>query len=147
MKPRLGLGAAAFFLVVGSMAALVGPAASGARLAWGAAQQHEQAAAAHAPAAHGEGAHGQAAHGEAAHGAEHDENAPPPEINWWHGLLGEKAGREPDLFFRAPGEPPPYLASLINFAVLVFILVRYGRKPLAAWLAKRKESITREIEE
>jgi F-type H+-transporting ATPase subunit b len=80
-------------------------------------------------------------------GGEHDENAPPPPINWWHGLFGEKAGREPDLFFRAPGEPPPYLASLINFGVLVFILVRFGKKPLANSLAKRKESLTREIED
>lgn len=136
MRPRLGPGAAALCLIVGSMAA---PAR-------GFAQPHEPAHVAHAPAAHGE-AHAPAAHDESAHGAEHDENAPPPPVNWWHGLLGEKAGREPDLFFRAPGEPPPYLASLINFGILVFILVRYGRKPLASWLAKRKETITREIED
>jgi F-type H+-transporting ATPase subunit b len=88
-----------------------------------------------------------AEHAEHAGAGEHDENGPPPPINWWHGLFGEKADHEPDLFFREPGEPPPFLASLINFGVLVFIVVRYGRKPLAASLLRRKETITREIEE
>jgi F-type H+-transporting ATPase subunit b len=79
-------------------------------------------------------------------GGEHDESAAPPPINWWHGVLGERAGREPDLLFRAPGEPAPYLAQLINFGVLAFVLVRFGRKPLVEALAKRKEGLTREIE-
>jgi F-type H+-transporting ATPase subunit b len=96
-----------------------------------------------APAEHAE----HAPRGESGGAVEHDENGPPPPINWWHGLLGEKAGREPDLLYRAPGEPPPFLASLINFGVLVFIAVRYGRKPLAAALLRRKETITREIAE
>jgi F-type H+-transporting ATPase subunit b len=86
----------------------------------------------------------QAEHAE--HG-EHDENAPPEPINWWHGLLGQKEGVEPSLLWRAPDEPPPFLASLINFAVLVFLVVRFGKKPLAAALAKRKDGITREIDE
>ena len=96
----------------------------------------------HAPAAHGAGhgdsAHGDSAHGDSGHGEHgaHDPNAPPPPINWWHGLLGEKAG-----------EPPPFLASLINFGVLVLIVNRYGRKALAESLVKRKENITREIDE
>jgi F-type H+-transporting ATPase subunit b len=79
--------------------------------------------------------------------AAHDESAPPPPINWWHGLLGEKSGVEPNLLYRSPGEPPPFLAALINFGVLVFILVRFGRKPLAAALLKRKETLTREIDD
>ena len=99
-----------------------------------------------APPEHAE--HGQQVeHAEHPETGEHDENAPPPPINWWHGLFGEKPNHEPDLFFRAPGEPPPFLASLINFGVLVFIVVRYGRKPLAASLVRRKETITHEIEE
>ena len=99
---------------------------------------------AHGQAAHGEGAHGE--HGEGAHGA-HDEKAPPPPINWWHGLLGEKANEPPSLLWRAPGEPPPFLASLINFGVLLFIVNRYGRKALASALVRRKENITREIDQ
>ncbi len=87
-------------------------------------------------------------HGEhaAAH-AEHDEKAPPPPINWWHGLIGEKEGVTPSLLWRAPGEPPPFLASLINFGVLVFIVVKFGKKPLRDALVKRKDSIVRELEE
>ena len=91
-----------------------------------------------------------AEHGEhAEHGghAEHDEKAPPPPINWWHGLLGEKEGVHPSLLWREPGEPPPYLASLLNFGVLVFIVVRFGKKPLREALVKRKENIVRELEE
>jgi F-type H+-transporting ATPase subunit b len=102
-----------------------------------------------APTGHGQiTEHGQhadhAAHGEH---AEHDENGPPEPINWWYGLLGQKEGVEPSLLWRAPGEPPPFLANLINFAALVFLVVRFGKKPLAAALAKRKDGITREIDE
>jgi F-type H+-transporting ATPase subunit b len=43
-------------------------------------------------------------------------------------------------------EPPPYMASLINFAVLAFILFRFGRKPLADALVKRKQAIMAEID-
>lgn len=106
-----------------------------------------------APAGHGTAAHGAAGHGESGHGEEHgghgahDEKAPPPPINWWHGLLGEKAGETPSLLWRAPGDPPPFLASLINFAVLLLIVNKYGKKALADSLVKRKENITREIDE
>jgi len=86
-------------------------------------------------------------HGKHAEHAEHDEKAPPEPINWWHGLVGEKEGVEPSLAWRAPGEPPPFLASVINFGVLVFLVVRFGKKPLAAALTKRKETILREIDE
>ena len=37
--------------------------------------------------------------------------------------------------------------TLINFALLVFVVVRFGKAPLAASLLKRKESILREIDE
>jgi F-type H+-transporting ATPase subunit b len=93
--------------------------------------------------------HGAQPHGDSGHveHAEHDEKAPPPPINWWHGLIGVKEGTEPNLLWRAPGEPPPFLASLLNFGVLVFLVVRFGRKPLAAALTRRKETITHEINE
>ncbi len=91
--------------------------------------------------------HGAAEHGEHAGHAEHDENAAPEPINWWHGLLGEKADAPPSLLWREPGEPPPFLASVINFALLVFIVVRFGKKPLAAALSKRKDTIVRDLED
>jgi F-type H+-transporting ATPase subunit b len=122
----------------------------------GAGQPGRAAAGAHSPQGHGAPAHGaqghgapthaESGHGEGAHG-EHDEKAPPPPINWWHGLLGEKAGEPPSILWRQPGDPPPFLASLINFAVLLLIVNRYGRKALAEALVKRKETITREIDE
>ena len=100
-----------------------------------------------APGPHGTATgHGESGHGESGH-AEHDEKAPPPPINWWHGLLGEKANEPPSILWREPGAPPPFLASLINFAVLLLIVNRYGRKALADALVKRKENITREIDE
>jgi F-type H+-transporting ATPase subunit b len=96
------------------------------------------------------GAEGQTApHGVAEHAAhgEHDENAPPEPINWWHGLLGEKDGVPPSLLWREPGAPPPFLAALLNFGVLVFIAVRYGKRPLREALLKRKENIVRDLED
>jgi F-type H+-transporting ATPase subunit b len=103
----------------------------------------------HAAPEHGGGEHGTAEHGGGEHGghAEHDENAPPEPINWWHGLLGEKPDVTPNLLWRAPGEPPPFLASLLNFGLLVFLGVRYGRKPLRDALVRRKETIMRELDE
>jgi len=98
------------------------------------------------PGGHAAAGHAASGHAEGAH-AEHDESAPPPPINWWHGLLGEKASEPPSIFWRQPGEPPPFLASLINFGILVLIVNRYGRRALADSLVKRKESITREIDE
>jgi F-type H+-transporting ATPase subunit b len=99
-----------------------------------------------APGEHG-GHAAQAEHGGHTEHAEHDEKAPPPPMNWWHGLVGEKEGVAPGLLWRAPDEPPPFLATLINFGVLVFLVVRFGKKPLAAALVKRKETIMREIDD
>jgi F-type H+-transporting ATPase subunit b len=93
---------------------------------------------------HAKGGHGEPTHGEH---AEHDEKAPPPPINWWHGLLGEKADVPPSILWRRPGEPAPFLASAINFAILLLIVNRYGRKAMTDALVKRKENITREIDE
>lgn len=41
----------------------------------------------------------------------------------------------------------PYVAYLFNFALLVFIYVYFGRKPISAGLRDRKDSIAKEIEE
>jgi F-type H+-transporting ATPase subunit b len=91
----------------------------------------------------------------------HGPEDPPPPINVWHGMLmvnNERAlqpGFINQLLFRYDNpkdrcdprnEPPPYMASLLNFAVLAFVLARYGRKPLAEALLKRKQSIMAEID-
>jgi F-type H+-transporting ATPase subunit b len=97
-------------------------------------------------AGEGEG-HTEGGKAEHAEHAEHDENGPPENINWWHGLLGTKEGVEPSLAWRTPEEPPPFLASLINFGLLVLIVVRFGKKPISDALVKRKDTIMREIDD
>jgi F-type H+-transporting ATPase subunit b len=85
----------------------------------------------------------------------------PHHANWWHGLLmvnnerAQSGGFVNRLLFRyhndkdpcdPRNEPPPFLASILNFAALGYLLVRYGRKPLADALVKRREEIMGEIE-
>lgn len=84
----------------------------------------------------------------------------PHHINWWRGLIGvnneaaEKGGLS-SLLWRyhnnvdpcdTKNQPPPFLASLINFSALLFILYRFGKKPLAEGLKKRRQTIMQEIE-
>jgi F-type H+-transporting ATPase subunit b len=91
----------------------------------------------------------------------HGPDDPPPPINLWRGLLGvnneraQQGGFLNQLLYRyenkenpcdPKNEPPPYTASLINFAVLVLILFRFGQKPLAEALTKRKQTIMAEID-
>lgn len=87
-----------------------------------------------------------ASHAAGAHGG-HDESAPPGPINWATGFLGEKEGVEPSFLYRAPGTPPPYLASILNFVVFAWVIVRFGAKPLAESLTKRKQTIMKDIDE
>lgn len=104
---------------------------------------HEQAA----PAAHGmvrgtaphgaatgagaHGEHGSEAHGEHAEGGEHAEHELGP-INWTD---------------TSNKKQPPYIAMLINFAALLFIYYRFGKKPVADGLKKRREDVAKQIEE
>ncbi|MEP7122342.1 MAG: ATP synthase F0 subunit B [Byssovorax sp.] len=86
---------------------------------------------------------------------------PPRAPNWWQGLLmvdNERAKKDDfldKLLFRYENKKdacdkdnmaPPYLATVINFAILAFILYRFGRKPLAEALLKRKTTIMADIE-
>jgi F-type H+-transporting ATPase subunit b len=86
---------------------------------------------------------------------------PPPPPNWWRGLLmvdNERAKSDSvvnQLLFRYENKKdpcdkdnmaPPFLATVINFALLAFILYKYGRKPLAEALLKRKTTIMADIE-
>lgn len=44
-------------------------------------------------------------------------------------------------------EPVPLIAPVINFSILVFVLFRFGRKPLREALKRRKVAIMKEIDE
>ena len=104
----------------------------------------------------GADSHGEAADAEPAHGAsEHDDGGHGDgghhvpqwsEINWYHGVLGEKEGEVPNLLWRAPGSPVPLLTLLLNTAVLFFLLGRIARPALKGGLKSRKERIAGEIE-
>jgi F-type H+-transporting ATPase subunit b len=90
----------------------------------GKAEGHEQ----HAGEAH----HGEAHHGEAHHG-EH----PAPLDNWFSLSFGP--GKEK--------QNGPLAFAILNFVVLVWLVVRFGRKPLQAYLRDRHSTIRRELEE
>lgn len=90
----------------------------------------------------------------------HGPDDAPPKMNLWHGIFMadmEKAQRGGiwSLLYRyenpknpcdPKNEPPPFLASLINFGIVAFILYRFGRKPLAEALVKRKQTIMADID-
>jgi F-type H+-transporting ATPase subunit b len=91
----------------------------------------------------------------------HGPEDPPPPPNLWHGLItvnneaSDKGGFLNKLLFRyenpkdpcdPKNEPPPLAASLINFGVLAFVLFRFGKKPLAEALVKRKHTIMADID-
>lgn len=111
----------------------------------------------HAPAHFEEEEHGGGAHHECpGHGADD----PPPHMNLWHGIFmadmeKSQQGGINQLLYRyenpkdpcdPKNEPPPFLASLLNFGIVAFILYRFGKKPLAESLAKRKQTIMADID-
>lgn len=82
-------------------------------------------------------------------------------INWWQGLVGidnEKAKSDSwlnKLLYRyynpqnecdGANQEPPILAQVINLAILLLLIARFGKKPLAEALAKRKKAIVEEME-
>jgi F-type H+-transporting ATPase subunit b len=98
------------------------------------------------PASH-QGDPGATQHGAGAHESEAHHAPTVHDINWWHGMIGEKEGVEPDLWWRKKGEPPPLGALLINTTIVYWILYRFGKKPLREALARRKSNLLRGIEE
>ncbi|MBK6692078.1 MAG: ATP synthase F0 subunit B [Myxococcales bacterium] len=78
-----------------------------------------------APGGHG-GGH---AKGGDAHGGGHHELAP---INWFD--ISNK-------------KQPPYLALVVNFALLAYLYYRFGKTPVAEGLKKRREQVAKQIEE
>lgn len=116
-----------------------------------------------------EAAHEHVEHHCPGHGPLDSPHAP----NWWEGILMvnndlAKFGAKDDhghfhredgfvtrLFFRYENEkdecdpknqPPPFLASVLNFGLLAFILYRFGKKPLAEALSARKKAMMQEID-
>ena len=92
-------------------------------------------------------AHAAEGHAAEQHGGAHEGGEHHQEFNWYHGMLGEKADVEPSVLWRAPGTPAPFAAQLFNTALLIGLLVRFGRKPLAKGLADRRQRILRGIED
>jgi len=91
----------------------------------------------------------------------HGPEDPPPNPNLWHGIItvnneaSDKGGFLNKLLFRyenpkdpcdPKNEPAPLLASVLNFGLLAFVLFRYGKKPLAEALVKRKQTIMADID-
>jgi F-type H+-transporting ATPase subunit b len=106
-------------------------------------EQHETAEHAHEEAAAAQDAHGEPGeHGEHGEAHEHEQA-----FNWADGFLGEKDGVEPSLLYRPKGTPPPFLANVVNAAVLFWILISAGKKPVAEALKKRKERLIGAMEE
>ena len=100
-----------------------------------------------APVAEGEHAAHQGEHGaSAAHHGEHEEVSF-SDINWVYGLIGESDDPEPSLLFRPKGMPAPFLATFINWAVLMSLIVIFAKKQLPAALKKRKAAIVQGMEE
>jgi F-type H+-transporting ATPase subunit b len=86
---------------------------------------------------------------------------PPPHINWYQGLLGvnNEKSQSPRFIDRLlwryhnakdecdhKNQEPPVLASVINFALLAYLLFRFGKGPVMSALAKRKKDITQDID-
>jgi F-type H+-transporting ATPase subunit b len=126
------------------------------------------------PAGHGSAQpdHGGHAGGHVCPGHGPLDNPHPP--NWWQGLIGSKY--DPSMFDEKPdkeghfhrkdpfvsqllwrfendkdecdarNQPPPFLASVLNFGLLAFVIYRFGRKPLRDALVARKQGIMKEIE-
>ena len=90
-----------------------------------------------------------AASGDAAPAHEDHEHHVPTldDYNWFNGFLGEKEGVEPSLLWRPKGMPVPFGAMLLNSAILYYLLIRLGKKPISDALKSRKANILRGMEE
>ena len=85
----------------------------------------------------------------------------PRPINWYQGIIGvnnEKATKGTGLeklLYRyhndkddcdERNQDPPFLAQFFDFAILAFLIVRFGKKPIMDGLAQRKKSIMGDVE-
>jgi F-type H+-transporting ATPase subunit b len=119
---------------------------------------------ANAPRPGGKAPAREAEHAEKKHAAVCPGHGPmdaPHHVNWWKGMImvnneaAQKGGFVNHLLFRyhnendpcdPKNEPPPFLASLLNFGLLAFILYRFGKKPIGEALQKRRQTIMGEID-
>lgn len=112
-------------------------------------------------------------HKHAAHCPGHGPLDSPHAPNWWQGILmvNNEAAKfgAPDahghfhredsaisqLLYRyendkdecdPKNQPAPFLASVLNFGLLAFVLYRFGKKPLAEALSARKKAMMQEID-
>lgn len=102
----------------------------------------------HATGAHGAqaaGEHGAAKPGE--HGGDHGADHGPGPINWFYGMVYESEGAEPSLIVRPKGMQPPLAALLLNTAILLWVVVRVGRRPVSDALKKRRSTIMQGIDD
>ena len=88
-------------------------------------------------------AEGHAGHGE----AEHDHAPTFDDINWAYGFLGEKDDVEPSLLWRPKGMPVPFGALALNAAILYWLLIKFGKKPIGDGLRARKLGIMKGMED
>jgi F0F1-type ATP synthase membrane subunit b/b' len=103
------------------------------------AAEHAAASKAVADEAAGHGGHEAAEHG--AHGEAES-------INWIYGMLGESAeATEPDWMYRSPGMPVPLAAQILNSAILLGLLYRFGKGPVQAGLRRRRDAIMHGIDQ
>jgi len=101
---------------------------------------HDAAAAAHDEAP--------AAAASESHAAEGHDHAPTfDDINWGYGFLGEKEGAEPSLLWRPKGMPVPFGALALNAAILYWLLIKFGKKPISDALKARKLGIMKGMED
>lgn len=62
-------------------------------------------------------------------------------------LIDKESPKYNDKIHRPSISGPPYLAALINFMVLLWILVRFAKKPLQEYLSSRYDTIKSALEE
>jgi F-type H+-transporting ATPase subunit b len=90
--------------------------------------------------------HEQHAEGHQAHEG-HDHAPTFDDINWGYGFLGEKEGVEPSLLWRPKGMPVPFGALALNAAILYWLLIKFGKKPIMDALKSRKLGIMKGMED
>lgn len=98
--------------------------------------------------AHGETGEAHGAEGAEAHGGEHGAHHVPhwSDVNWVHGILGEKDGVEANLLFRPTGMPIPVLALVFNGLVLFSILFKFGAPAVRSGLVARRARVADDID-
>lgn len=90
---------------------------------------------------HGEGAGDDAHGGAGAHGGGHGERA---SINWFSFDYGHGKRKDGTAYKHANA---PLGFSIMNFAILIFLLVKFTRKPISSYLANRADEIEKALEE